>query len=1163
MSSILLNPSSSSPLDESYHHDPTATIDPARLTASQTSTTPDDFSNFLSPFSHTQSYYSNPGSPSYRSRHTPTDLTDNGGYSISDFSDFGGDDFLGVNFDADAQPDTADTSAPSDEQSPLSSSTFASNPGAIAKPPMTGSSYPISPIHTATTSPTVPNMNNNTGTSPNSTAFPALDLHFHHPYPPMLDTGLGPESASATERASLSQSNLEAAELLQPFPHATSPRVLVSHWGEDDDGNSVDHASYGEAIERDNSGAWISQNRTGQGGVAPDERRLSVPAMPTLKEQEQQRQIDAKNDSVAQWRTRSATTSVADEQSQSYFSFSVGEAGRPRAMSTGAAFNDGSLFSHQSKSHGLGLELLAPDIIPVEKPEDVYNPPNDGWEEKFLSETENRLVEGQIYFNPSATPPEPIDKERPDHFVQARHWTSPPAMPHITKTKMQPETANEAIARWNADNFSQLSRAATWGTRRKSEPSIYDAHKVTSGNLFKLLSISKNKEKDKGEGFRIFRKKSDNKLKRGYEPQPRQDSWSSVDTARKSSTYSLLQPSFTRKPPTPSLNTAIAAIAGSAAAVGSSHARSGSMSAATSVSPKSPIGFAKSVMRRRTRSRSDLPRQPMQDNVGLGNIAEMWKSQGGPPVPTLSSPPIEPSTNQEHADDEDEEDEEEEQDHASLYDSKPDEHVVINPTRDGFRAHVRQLNPDISQTYLLERCAHHNRLRYKALLTADVQHHQKVRSGTCAADSYCLRSVGRNLGRGFGSNSSTSLQVPARDGSEDESNPDEGMVTSDSFPPGIPMPPVQRLPATFECQLCYRVKLFQKPSDWTKHVHEDLQPFTCTFQDCKDSKFFKRKADWVRHENERHRHLEWWTCQVDDCNHECFRKDNFLQHLVREHKLPEPKYKTKAAIKRSQGDEDKVWVLLAQCHHDTPRTPQEEPCKFCGQVSTTWKKHTVHLAKHLEQLSMPILRLVEQRTVDEDTIISPVEPLRPPVLTPVRMTKQESTHSASFSSSDISPSVPTTQNAFGPYEANNMYSLEPQPNPLEYNERRSMQRHSMPINTQYVLPSQYTQAYPAMTQPRLQGFSGSSNDFTTHVPQHFPQFPIQSAPMPSNQTSYPTAESSMASFSGQPMMGQYNFNQVSNVNPTNYPTIPVSGDEIDARVSMYPQQPPNTYPYHG
>src|SRR5699024_4638683 len=129
----------------------------------------------------------------------------------------------------------------------------------------------------------------------------------------------------------------------------------------------------------------------------------------------------------------------------------------------------------------------------------------------------------------------------------------------------------------------------------------------------------------------------------------------------------------------------------------------------------------------------------------------------------------------------------------------------------------------------------------------------------------------------------------------------------------------------------------QKPSDWSKHVHEDVQPFTCTFQRCNEPKSFKRKADWVRHESERHRQLEWWTCTMPDCSHTCYRKDNFVQHLVREHKMPEPKAKkgtTKNKGEESQRDREiaRLWELVENCRHETTKNPRDEPCRFCGNV---------------------------------------------------------------------------------------------------------------------------------------------------------------------------------------------------------------------------------------
>ena len=170
-------------------------------------------------------------------------------------------------------------------------------------------------------------------------------------------------------------------------------------------------------------------------------------------------------------------------------------------------------------------------------------------------------------------------------------------------------------------------------------------------------------------------------------------------------------------------------------------------------------------------------------------------------------------------------------------------------------------------------------------------------------------------------------------------------------------------------------------------MHEDLQPFVCTFKACSEPKSFKRKADWVRHENERHRQLEWWSCSEEDCQHKCFRRDNFVQHLVREHRMQEPESVDrllKTPVREStkdrpnfndgenNGSPSKVSSMLMTCRHKTASKPSDEPCSFCGIICKTWKKLTVHLARHMEQISMPVLDLVRQAYVGPATIISPI-----------------------------------------------------------------------------------------------------------------------------------------------------------------------------------------------
>jgi hypothetical protein len=106
-----------------------------------------------------------------------------------------------------------------------------------------------------------------------------------------------------------------------------------------------------------------------------------------------------------------------------------------------------------------------------------------------------------------------------------------------------------------------------------------------------------------------------------------------------------------------------------------------------------------------------------------------------------------------------------------------------------------------------------------------------------------------------------------------------------------------------------------------------------------------------------------------------------LQHLIREHKLPEPRQKTKAAIKKALLTEP-AWVMLDQCHHETTNKPQDEPCKFCGKTFPTWKKLTAHLARHMEQVSLPILQIVEQAT--SGNTITPIANSVKQVLSPIQ-----------------------------------------------------------------------------------------------------------------------------------------------------------------------------------
>jgi len=766
--------------------------------------------------------------------------------------------------------------------------------------------------------------------------------------------GSNPSGFQYTPENSGSDDSLVPAATSNMLP-VQSPRLTVSMWGRDgagvpypldtdqhhstfgdlsDDENSYqrpDPVSSSLSAARDGEGRWIPDSATGQGGVSPDHR--SATEGPTMNHLASQRKVNERNQEVNEWVARSATPTAQSMPFQ---------------------------FSPDQES-----PAPVPDIDQDSLPQGEIG----------VDETENTMKPGQTYLN---TRGGELTDQDVEMMRRNRNWEAAPLVYEIFRdSRHQPETSQAAIQRFEKmcrDTDSVVSLAATWGTRRRSLPSIADVEGITSGGLFKRLTLNResNRRPSLLEGLRgLVRMPSGPTTKR---TRTENDDAGSIGT--NSSGGNVAPPRFANpkrttswgiKREVPTITTAVIAMGAGASAVGAAHhARNPSMSAATPTltSPRSPGGLqVKKPLR--IRSISDLTTK--KETAGL---AEMLRKSGGPPVSSIARSTAVAGD----ADDEDDEDDDTYDDADMHSQAKIDD---IAPNFNGFQQHILKLNPTLAttNTYLVDRIAHQQIVRYKSLLNARVKHLQNVQNSNCACGPLCIALGGS--ARVLDSRADQRGLDPLStryDGSDGDITPLEGpgVISQESFPQDIPMPPTTTLPAEFECHLCFQSKKFQKPSDWTKHVHEDVQPFTCTWDRCRDPKIFKRKADWVRHENEGHRHLEWWDCDVDDCRHVCYRRDNFLQHLVREHKYPEPKVKTKAAIKRA-GGLDTTWQKVEQCHKETLDLPQNEPCRFCGKTYPTWKKLTVHLAKHMEHISLPILKLVAQKQLEPDTIISPVQ----------------------------------------------------------------------------------------------------------------------------------------------------------------------------------------------
>lgn len=239
-----------------------------------------------------------------------------------------------------------------------------------------------------------------------------------------------------------------------------------------------------------------------------------------------------------------------------------------------------------------------------------------------------------------------------------------------------------------------------------------------------------------------------------------------------------------------------------------------------------------------------------------------------------------------------------------------------------FEWHIHKLNPTLvigESSYLVQRIAVMQFLRYNSLLEKWQQHYQ--RTFPCENRELCT----------------------ALHGGGKIVNPQGSAIVREAASEDILVPPTKKFPATFECRLCYCRITVDMPSDWTKHVLEDLRPYTCTWPDCSQRIAFRSKANWLAHENECHRYPERWVCNVEDCR---FSSDD--QYIFKGH---------------SMDVHDMVFYIAENSLRDCKVTPMvnvsQEPCRFCGKKFTEWIDLTHHLAEHMERITKPLALVVE------------------------------------------------------------------------------------------------------------------------------------------------------------------------------------------------------------
>jgi hypothetical protein len=956
----------------------------------------------------------------------------------------------------------------------------------------------------------------------------------------------------------------------RPSAHHLSPYPQDDSSDEEETREPVRMQPVTRAHERNEDGSWLAMGGTGQAGLSPEDRQAMGDAwVPSLGEMVEQHAKQEKKLEVQEWLTKSEVGSEAGDVAPSG-NLLVPHGGRRRAKST----NDMHRRDPQNQ-FGLGVRtnfnrfndasIPGPGVYIDERSEyDDYEDDDDDDDEFAEPESPPAAVDIKASQEESSYFPPSRDSVANTGAV-VRPWVDVPSQSSVPSTRYQPPTSNAAMMRFRlrAKDVESASLAATVGSRRLSESDLGSIR--ASPGVAKLIESPaprKSKDRQRRPSFleNILPKRTpSNLLKRKGSIPVQQSSDTASDKSKELIMEKPKRIGSWGRPKTPRVDTNL-----------SNHSREGAPPSANGLSTNAGPWYsgARNVIKR-SRSRSDIGKSP--------GLKELMTQHGGPPMPMLASPLAETEATKASAQASPAGDDEDDEQEAVKMNLNVRSDPII-PTYEGFRTHSRHLNPRLAD-FMVERITQEQMRRYKRLLEFRVKHMNAVQKHDCASVGFCpdLGGEAKQLPPRAGNKDPDApfigFQVTAPGGSEDDGEPaPEGTVQSAQFPSGVPLPPVKRLPAEFECPLCFKVKKFYKPSDWTKHVHEDVQPFTCTFPNCGEPKSFKRKADWVRHENERHRQLENWTCTIADCNHTCYRKDNFVQHLVREHKIAEPRQRTgRAGNKDAQAADqgmsapdaryhvandrvDDIWAIVEKCRRDTTKQPKDEPCRFCGNICASWKKLTVHLAKHMEQISMPILTLVEQKQLNADSIISPVVEMpesRKLSMTPNRSPIDNGSryNPASTFAPGIDPYGRFPQDAKPEVAASTMQTYPP-PQMVPH---KSQQPAQMSGYAAYVTSGQ---SYPNQTYPGFQQPSKPHNGYVNGL--QIPNQPYGNAQY--SVTPVSTVQQQQAMYTDSPVDAS-SFPNYYTQEPQNV-TTDVTGMSYDTNASgQYQQQPPQQGTY--
>ncbi|MCJ1471573.1 hypothetical protein MMC13_000213 [Lambiella insularis] len=151
--------------------------------------------------------------------------------------------------------------------------------------------------------------------------------------------------------------------------------------------------------------------------------------------------------------------------------------------------------------------------------------------------------------------------------------------------------------------------------------------------------------------------------------------------------------------------------------------------------------------------------------------------------------------------------------------------------------------------------------------------------------------------------------------------------------PSMPKAAHSGLP--FECPYCRAIECVNDTNAWIKHVHRDLQPYMCTFENCKTpNEMYEGRRQWFNHELQQHRRT--WAC-----NSHCRRKYASAEALITHVKKAMPGLYSNEQLPTLV----EMWAAPID-------VLTVSPCPLCGDEIAGTLQLQGHIGRHLEEIAL-------------------------------------------------------------------------------------------------------------------------------------------------------------------------------------------------------------------